>query len=76
MSSPMLSFHLFAEADTMGALNLYSKQRSAFDDEAVAIGSVFATHPANGWPRARRPTSRVPPGAPGRCDEPSPIGHG
>ena len=42
----MLSFRLFAEADTMGALNLYSKERSAFDDEAVAVGSVFATHAA------------------------------
>ena len=42
----MLSFRLFAEEDTMGALNLYSKQRAAFDDEALAVGSVFATHAA------------------------------
>lgn len=42
----MLSFRLFAEADTMGALNLYSKQRGAFDEEALAVGSVFATHAA------------------------------
>ncbi|MDP9070406.1 MAG: GAF and ANTAR domain-containing protein [Actinomycetota bacterium] len=42
----MLSFRLFAEGDTMGALNLYSKQRAAFDDEALAVGSVFATHAA------------------------------
>lgn len=42
----MLCFRLFAEADTMGALNLYSKERSAFDDEAVAVGTVFATHAA------------------------------
>jgi len=42
----MLSFRLFAQGDTMGALNLYSKQRSAFDDEALAVGSVFATHAA------------------------------
>ena len=42
----MLSFRLFAEADTMGALNLYSKQRGAFGDEALAVGSVFATHAA------------------------------
>jgi GAF domain-containing protein len=42
----MLSFRLFADADTMGALNLYSKQRAAFDDEALAVGSVFATHAA------------------------------
>ncbi len=42
----MLSFRLFADPDTMGALNLYSKQRHAFDEEAVAVGSVFATHAA------------------------------
>ena len=42
----MLSFRLFAEEDTLGALNLYSKQRGAFDDEALAVGSVFATHAA------------------------------
>ena len=42
----MLSFRLFAQGDTMGALNLYSKQPSAFDDEALAVGSVFATHAA------------------------------
>ncbi len=40
----MLSFRLFAEQDTMGALNLYSKTVGAFDEEAHAIGSVFATH--------------------------------
>jgi transcriptional regulator with GAF, ATPase, and Fis domain len=42
----MLSFRLFVDGDTMGALNLYSKQRAAFDDEALAMGSVFATHAA------------------------------
>lgn len=42
----MLSFRLFAKGDTLGALNLYSKQQGAFDDEAVAVGSVFATHAA------------------------------
>lgn len=42
----MLSFRLFAQGETMGALNLYSKKRSAFDDEALAVGSVFATHAA------------------------------
>ena len=42
----MLSFRLYAQGDTMGALNLYSKQRSAFDDQALAVGSVFATHAA------------------------------
>ncbi len=42
----MLSFRLFAETDTMGTLNLYARKRGAFDDEALAVGSVFATHAA------------------------------
>ena len=42
----MLSFRLFAEADTMGALNLYSKETNAFDDAAREVGSVFAAHAA------------------------------
>lgn len=50
----MLSFRLFAETETMGALNLYSKQRGAFDDEAVAVGSVFATHAAVALAAAQR----------------------
>ncbi len=49
----MLSFRLFVEEDTMGALNLYSKQQAAFDDEALAIGSVFATHAAVALSSAR-----------------------
>ena len=42
----MLAYRLFVEADTLGALNLYSKTTAAFDDEAMAIGSVFAAHAA------------------------------
>lgn len=42
----MLSFRLFVAADTLGALNLYSKRHDAFDDEARAVGSVFAAHAA------------------------------
>jgi transcriptional regulator with GAF, ATPase, and Fis domain len=42
----MLCFRLFAESDTMGALNLYSKQTSAFADEAREVGAVFAAHAA------------------------------
>jgi transcriptional regulator with GAF, ATPase, and Fis domain len=40
----MLGFRLFVEEETMGALNLYSMEPDAFDDEALAIGSVFAAH--------------------------------
>ena len=42
----VLCFRLFVDGDTLGALNLYSKARDAFDDEAYAVGSVFAAHAA------------------------------
>ncbi len=42
----VLSLRLFAKEDTMGSLNLYSKARDAFDDEDIAVGSVFAAHAA------------------------------
>ncbi len=42
----MLTFRLFHGRDTMGALNLYSQQPQAFDDEAEAFGTVFASHAA------------------------------
>ena len=42
----MLCFRLFVAADTLGALNLYSKGVDAFDEEASAVGMVFAAHAA------------------------------
>lgn len=42
----MMSFRLFVEGDTLGALNLYSKTADAFDDQAQAVGLVFAAHAA------------------------------
>ena len=42
----MLCFRLFVEDDRLGALNLYSRQVHAFDDEAEEIGLVFASHAA------------------------------
>lgn len=42
----MLCFRLFVEGDTLGALNMYSKAEDAFDDEARAVGLVFAAHAA------------------------------
>lgn len=49
----MLSFRLFVEEDTLGALNLYSKRAAAFDDDDVAVGAVFAAHAALAWSTAR-----------------------
>lgn len=42
----LLAFRLFAEGETMGALNLYSKERAAFDDDAVRVGTILAAHAA------------------------------
>jgi GAF domain-containing protein len=49
----MLAFRLFTEEDTLGALNLYSRQRDAFDDEAVPVGTILAAHAALAFARAR-----------------------
>lgn len=40
----MLSFRLFTSGDNVGALNLYSRQTSAFTDESGAIGAILAAH--------------------------------
>jgi transcriptional regulator with GAF, ATPase, and Fis domain len=40
----MISFRLFASADTIGALNLFSRRPDAFDRHDEVIGQVFATH--------------------------------
>lgn len=42
----MLAFRLFAEEETMGALNLFSYERHAFKDDATDVGLVFAAHAA------------------------------
>jgi transcriptional regulator with GAF, ATPase, and Fis domain len=44
----IMAFRLFADSDTFGALNLYSKRVNAFDDDhtAAELGSVFASHAA------------------------------
>jgi len=44
--SSMLSFRLFVAGDTLGALNLYSKQEDAFDQRSRTAGLVFAAHAA------------------------------
>ena len=42
----MLSFRLFLEEDVLGALNLYSREVQAFDEQGYAVGTVLATHAA------------------------------
>ena len=40
----MMAFRLFVAGDTLGSLNLYSKQPGAFTDESWAVGTIFAAH--------------------------------
>jgi GAF domain-containing protein len=40
----MLAFRLFVAGDTLGSLNLYSKEARAFTDESIAVGTIFAAH--------------------------------
>src|SRR4051794_534018 len=42
----MMCFQLFITGDQLGALNMYSRTRAAFDDESEDIGLVFASHAA------------------------------
>jgi len=50
----LLAVRLFAAEDTMGALNLYSRQRDAFDEQDMAIALVFAAHAAVALSTAQR----------------------
>jgi hypothetical protein len=49
----VLAYRLFTAEDTMGALNLYSRRTDAFDDDAVAVGTILAAHAALALARAR-----------------------
>ena len=49
----MLSFRLFADEETLGALNFYSTRVDAFTDDIVPVGAVFAAHAALGMQHAR-----------------------
>jgi GAF domain-containing protein len=49
----MLSFRLFWQDDTLGALNFYANSAEAFSDDGRAIGAIFATHAAVAWRAAR-----------------------
>lgn len=42
----MLSFCMFVEDDTLGALTLYSRVPDAFDTDSHTVGVVFAAHAA------------------------------
>lgn len=50
----IMSFQLFSDHQTMGALNFYAEQPNAFDDEAAELGLIVATHTALAWNLVRR----------------------
>lgn len=50
----IMSFQLFADHHTMGALNFYAEQSGVFDDDAVEHGLIMATHTALAWNLVRR----------------------
>jgi serine phosphatase RsbU (regulator of sigma subunit) len=49
----MLSFRLYLDETTLGALSLYSRRAAAFGDAARHIGAVFAAHAAVALQAAR-----------------------
>ena len=42
----LISFRLYVQGDTLGALNLYGASGARFGEEARLVGEVFATHAA------------------------------
>jgi transcriptional regulator with GAF, ATPase, and Fis domain len=50
----IMSYQLYADHQTMGALNFYAEHADAFDDEAAEVGLIVATHTALAWNMARR----------------------
>ncbi|AFP41843.1 Response regulator receiver and ANTAR domain protein [Mycolicibacterium smegmatis MC2 155] len=50
----VVAFQLYADNQTMGALNFYSETAGAFDAEAVESGLIIATHAALMWSLMRR----------------------
>lgn len=50
----VLAYRLFTDEDTFGALNLYSREVDAFDEDALAVGTILAAHAALAFARARK----------------------
>lgn len=50
----IISFQLFADHNTMGALNFYAEEPLAFDADAAEMGLILATHTAVAWTMVRR----------------------
>lgn len=50
----VLSYELFVEGSSTGALNFYAEKPHAFTADSVELGGVFATHVALAWSMLRR----------------------
>lgn len=50
----ILAFEIFTGDGTTGALNFYAHTANAFDDDAVELGLILATHAALAWHMVRR----------------------
>lgn len=50
----IMAFQLYADHQTMGALNFYAERPYAFDAESVESGLIVATHAALAWNLVRR----------------------
>lgn len=50
----VVAFQLYADNQTMGALNFYAETPGAFDADAVESGLIIATHAALMWSLMRR----------------------
>ncbi len=50
----MLSFQLYVQSDTLGALNLYAKDTDAFTDESEHVGLLVAAHAAVAFADAQK----------------------
>jgi len=48
-----IAVRLHTDRETLGALNLYSRTRGAFDDQAVDIALIFAAHATDAMSKAR-----------------------
>ena len=53
-AASMLSFQLYVEDDTLGAMNLFSRRPHAFGAESERVGSLFAAHAAIAFSAVRQ----------------------
>lgn len=50
----VMSYQMFSDNQTMGALNFYAERPGVFDEDAVELGLMLATHAALTWNLIRR----------------------